>query len=140
MDATGTNPLDLTPDAAPEYQPDWGANTSDPSGPGGCTSDCGGPSTIKRSITLKLGGHLSASGVVATKGEEFIACIRSMPVKIQKRSGTWKTVKSTKTNSKGHYSVTLADKSGIYRALAPKTQGGGAQCAKAVSPTRTYQK
>ncbi|MEA2475899.1 MAG: hypothetical protein QOC87_98, partial [Actinomycetota bacterium] len=61
-------PQSLVHPPGPEYQPDWGANTSDPSGPGGCTSDCGGPSTIKRSITLKLGGHLSASGVVATKG------------------------------------------------------------------------
>lgn len=139
MDAAGTNLANLTNDGAPEYQPDWGTNTNDPTGPV-CNGCGGGPSTIDRSITLKLSGHLSASGDVVTNGEEFKACFASMPVKIQKRSGTWKTIKSTTTSSKGHYSVGLPNRSGKYRALAPETQGGGATCGKATSPTRAYHK
>jgi hypothetical protein len=68
--------------------------------------------------------------------------VASVPVKIQRRvSGSWKNVGSTTTTSTGSYSKKLKDKTGKYRAKAPKvTLNAGVDiCKGAKSPARTHK-
>ncbi len=96
--------------------------------------------THSRSVTLRLSDSLNAAGNVKV-GDGFAACLSAVAVKIQhKVSGSWKTVRSATTTSTGKYAGHLKNKSGKYRALAPKlTINSGADvCKKAVSPVRTH--
>jgi IPT/TIG domain len=93
-----------------------------------------------RSVTLSLKKHLVAKGVVSV-GDGFTACVASVPVKIQRRvSGSWKAVGSTTTTASGSYSKKIKDKTGKYRAKAPKvTLNAGADvCKGAKSPVRKH--
>jgi hypothetical protein len=94
-----------------------------------------------RSVTLSLKRHLVAKGVVSV-GDGFTACVASVPVKIQRKtSGGWKGVGSTTTTASGSYSKKIKDKTGKYRAKAPKvTLNAGVDiCKGAKSPTRTHK-
>jgi IPT/TIG domain len=94
-----------------------------------------------RSVTLTLKKHLVAKGVVSV-GDGFTACVASVPVKIQRKtSGGWKGVGSTTTTASGSYSKKIKDKTGKYRAKAPKvTLNAGVDiCKGAKSPTRTHK-
>jgi hypothetical protein len=57
-------------------------------------------------------------------------CRKKVAVKIQKRitkgarKGKFKTLKTTLTNRKGRYSVSVKDRQGTYRAKAPKVKKG----------------
>jgi IPT/TIG domain len=93
-----------------------------------------------RSVTLSLKKHLVAKGVVSV-GDGFTACVASVPVKIQRRvSGNWKAVGSTTTTASGSYSKKIKDKTGKYRAKAPKvTLNAGVDiCKGAKSPVRKH--
>ncbi len=99
-----------------------------------------GPTTHSRSVTLRLSDSLNAAGNVKVS-DGFTACLSAVAVKIQhKVSGSWKTVRSATTTSTGKYAGHLKNKSGKYRALAPKlTINSGADvCSKATSPVRTH--
>jgi hypothetical protein len=94
-----------------------------------------------RSVTLRLKRHLVAKGVVSV-GDGFTACVASVPVKIQRRvSGSWKNVGSATTTATGSYSKKLKDKTGKYRAKAPKVtlNAGVDVCKGAKSPARTHK-
>ena len=94
-----------------------------------------------RNVTLSLKRHLVAKGVVSVS-DAFTACVASVPVKIQRRvSGSWKNVGSTTTTATGSYSKKLKDKTGKYRAKAPKvTLNAGVDiCKGAKSPARTHK-
>jgi large repetitive protein len=93
-----------------------------------------------RSVTLSLKKHLVAKGVVSV-GDGFTACVASVPVKIQRRvSGSWKAVGSTTTTASGSYSKKIKDKTGKYRAKAPKVvlNAGVDVCSGAKSPVRKH--
>jgi hypothetical protein len=93
-----------------------------------------------RSVTLSLKRHLVAKGVVSVS-DAFTACVASVPVKIQRRvSGSWKNVGSTTTTATGSYSKKLKDKTGKYRAKAPKVtlNAGVDVCKGAKSPARKH--
>jgi IPT/TIG domain len=93
-----------------------------------------------RSVTLTLKKHVVAKGVVSV-GDGFTACVASVPVKIQRRvSGNWKAVGSTTTTASGSYSKKIKDKTGKYRAKAPKvTLNAGVDiCKGAKSPVRKH--
>jgi hypothetical protein len=93
-----------------------------------------------RSVTLSLKKHLVAKGVVSV-GDGFTACVASVPVKIQRRvSGSWKAVGSTTTTASGSYSKKVKDKTGKYRAKAPKVtlNAGVDVCKGAKSPVRKH--
>lgn len=93
-----------------------------------------------RSVTLSLKKHIRAKGVVKV-GDGFTACAASVPVKIQRKSGGgWKNVGSATTDSNGSYSKKLKDKSGKYRARAPKValNNGVDVCSQATSPVRKH--
>jgi len=75
-------------------------------------------------------------------GDGFTACVASVPVKIQRRrAGGWRTVGSTTTTDTGVYKKRIRDRTGRYRALAPKvTLNDGADvCSRAVSPVRRHR-
>ena len=115
------------------------ASTSDPistNNTAAVTSSMG-VSQHERSVTLKLKGSLRASGDVNVS-DGFAACASSVPVKLQRKvSGSWKTVKSVTTSATGSYRAELSDRSGMYRALLPKTaMPSGDTCAKAISQQR----
>jgi hypothetical protein len=93
-----------------------------------------------RSVTLSLKRHLVAKGVVSVS-DAFTACVASVPVKIQRRvSGSWKNVGSATTSATGSYSKKLKDKTGKYRAKAPKVtlNAGVDVCKGAKSPVRKH--
>jgi len=96
--------------------------------------------THPRTVTLSLKKHLRAKGVVSV-GDGFTACTASVPVKIQRRvSGNWKSVGSTTTDASGSYSKKIKDKTGKYRAKAPKValNNGVDVCLGDTSPTRKH--
>jgi IPT/TIG domain len=96
--------------------------------------------THQMSVTLSLKKHLRAKGVVSV-GDGFTACTASVPVKIQRRvSGNWKSVGSTTTTASGSYSKKIKDKTGKYRAKAPKVvlNAGVDVCSGAKSPVRKH--
>ena len=93
-----------------------------------------------RSVTLTLKKHLVAKGAVNV-GDTFTACEANVPVKIQRRvSGNWKSVGSTTTNASGSYSKKIKDKTGKYRAKAPKVtlNNGVDVCSGDKSPARNH--
>ena len=93
-----------------------------------------------RSVTLSLKKHLVAKGVVSV-GDGFTACTASVPVKIQRKTSSgWKAVGSTTTTASGSYSKKIKDKTGKYRAKAPKvTLNAGVDiCKGAKSPVRKH--
>ncbi len=93
---------------------------------------------ISRSVTLRLARSLVARGVVSPDGE-FTVCAASVPVKIQRRVAVeWKTVRTTTTSPTGSYEIRIPDKSGRYRATAPKFPSGVfTPCLRVISPVRT---
>jgi hypothetical protein len=96
--------------------------------------------THSRTVTLKLKKHVVASGVVSV-GDGFTACVASVPVKIQRKSGgAWKNVGSTTTDASGSYKKKVKDKEGKYRARAPKVtlNNGVDLCLKATSAVRKH--
>jgi hypothetical protein len=93
--------------------------------------------TRKTSFALKK--HLIASGsVVVNDGTS--ACAQQVPVKIERRKdGEWRGVANGVTTASGTYKITLADKTGKYRAIATKTYlGNGDLCSTAKSDPVTH--
>jgi hypothetical protein len=91
----------------------------------------------QRSVSLKLKGHLTASGKVSV-ADGFNACRSNVTVEIQRlKNGNWTKVGSDKTTSDGKYKEALDDKSGKYRAIVKKKtlNGGDDICVKDTSPT-----
>ena len=96
-----------------------------------------GPKKHSRNVTLKLKGHLTASGKV-TVGDGFNACRSNVKVVIQHlKNGAWKNVGSDQTSSNGEYKDTVDDKNGKYRAIAKKKtlNGGDDICVADTSET-----
>jgi hypothetical protein len=94
--------------------------------------------THRSKVGLDLSGHLKASGRVRVPDGTGI-CKRSRRVKVQRRaSGHWKTIRSDLTNRRGHYAVSLPDKSGKYRAKVTHKRLANDRCKPAVSKTKTY--
>ena len=96
-----------------------------------------GPKKHSRNVTLKLKGHLTASGKV-TVGDGFNACRSNVKVVIQHlKNGAWKNVGSDQTSSNGEYKDTVDDKNGKYRAIAKKKtlNGGDDICVADTSKT-----
>jgi IPT/TIG domain len=111
-----------------------------PCGPVTSTTNFTVTKSHSRSVTLSLKRHLVAKGVVSVS-DGFTSCVASVPVKIQRRvSGSWKNVGSTTTTATGSYSKKLKDKTGKYRAKAPKvTLNAGVDiCMGAKSPVRKH--
>jgi hypothetical protein len=102
--------------------------------------DEGGPEHA-RSITLRLKGALTAKGRVSV-ADDTTACTDNVQVKIQRRqSGKWKTIKITTTDTVGKYAKKIRNRSGKYRALAPKlTLENGDVCLKAKSNRVRYRR
>jgi hypothetical protein len=100
---------------------------------------------ISRSVTLRVVRSLVARGAVSVDNG-YTACAASVPVKIQRRvAGEWKTVRTTTTSPTGSYKRRIPDKTGTYRATAPRifrwpslpTGFGFPACLRAISPVRT---
>lgn len=101
------------------------------------------PTTVKkhnRSVSLKLHGHLIASGTVSVAGG-FNACRSKVTVKIQRlTNGVWKTVGTDQTTGTGKYKKVLNDETGKYRTIAKKKvlNGGHDICKAAKSAPRNH--
>jgi hypothetical protein len=90
-----------------------------------------------RTVTLRLRGSLRAVGRVRAV-DGFAMCVAHVRVRILRRvSGHWQFVKRTRTTSTGRYRVTLRNRRGTYRAVAPKIVTSQDICKRAVSPGRT---
>jgi V8-like Glu-specific endopeptidase len=79
----------------------------------------GEPVTHRMKITLKLKGHLTASGRITAR-DGYAPCGNNAPIRIQrKKAGKWKTVGKTRSKPAGKYSIQIADRPGRYRAFSP---------------------
>jgi hypothetical protein len=93
-----------------------------------------------RTITLNLRRHLIARGLV-TVDDGFSSCASDVPVKIQRlRNGTWRTIDSTRTDSGGLYRERIADRVGVYRAIATRVErnDGVDVCTRGKSPRERH--
>ena len=76
---------------------------------------------------MDLKKHLKATGDVSAPDDSSGACIDDIEVTIQKKKKNkpgWKTVDTKRTNQNGHYSVSIPDKPGKYRAkIKEETRG-----------------
>jgi TolB protein len=136
MNDTGSGQAALVTGAGAQYSPDWGTSTATCTGCGGG----GGPGFHQRTVSLTLKGSLVAKGRVATVGEEFGPCLDHVKVKIQRKAGKFKTLKTVTTASNGSYKATIPDEHGTYRALAPEVEvnSHADTCGKAISRTRSH--
>ncbi len=92
-----------------------------------------------RNIALTLKRHLKAKGKV-TVPDGFAACAQSVDVDIERKTKNgWRNVDSGATGSGGTFSVTLPDREGKYRALAPKATVGADTCEAATSPGQRHR-
>ncbi|HWL65430.1 MAG TPA: hypothetical protein VNP73_05590, partial [Actinomycetota bacterium] len=143
--SAGSNPDGLdaeddTDDSAADFESGSPTPTNN-AGEGGGGDDGGGGETDQqeheRAVTLTLKGSLKAKGEVST-ADDYAACVSGVPVKVQrKKSGGWKTVKSTETDEAGAYTVAMKNRPGRYRAKAtPVTPEDGHECLPAASPVR----
>ena len=111
-----------------------------PGGSATSTADFTVSKVHSRSVTLSLKRHLIAQGKVSV-ADAFAACASSVPVKIQRRvSGNWKTVGSATTSATGTYKKKIKDKTGKYRAKAPKVvlNSNVDICSGTKSPARKH--
>jgi IPT/TIG domain len=101
-----------------------------------------GPEPIEKhrsNITLRLRGHLVATGQVNVP-DGTGACERRRLVKIQRRNeGNWRTIGKDRTSANGSYKEGLPDREGKYRSVLSKSRlGNGDRCLGDVSRKRTY--
>lgn len=89
-------------------------------------------------VTLKLSGHLVASGVVDVP-DGTSECEGGRTVVIERRiSGNWKKAGKDETNDTGSYRAKVEDKEGTYRArVKQETLGNGDICEGAASKKRS---
>lgn len=92
-----------------------------------------------RTVSFGVSGNktLKVKGTV-TATDGYANCEANVGVKIQKqKSGGWKTLTTLQTNDNGNYKGWVPEKSGKYRAKAPKvTLLNDAVCGKDTSPTK----
>jgi len=75
--------------------------------------------THRMKITLKLKGHLKATGRITAR-DGYAPCGNNAPIRIQRhKRGRWTTVRTTRSKGTGKYSVRIADRPGLYRAFSP---------------------
>jgi IPT/TIG domain-containing protein len=94
-----------------------------------------------RTLSLRLRRHLVARGHI-TVADGFAACMQGVAVNIQRlrRSGSWRTLKTTTTASDGSYHARLRDRPGMYRTtIAQLTLAGGAVCGAATALPRRHR-
>lgn len=139
----GSNPQGLdAEDDTNDSEADFEGGSPNPMNNAGGEPDPGpqpDPDTVdhERSVTLALRRALVAKGTVSAEGD-YEACFADVVVRIQRRSkGTWKAVARTSTDTDGAYKVSIRDRAGRYRAVAPRfSPEEGHRCLKDVSPVR----
>ena len=95
---------------------------------------------VDRTLSLNLRKHLRAKGLLNASGPA--GCEDGRKVRVQKRraNGTWKTLRNATTNNSARFSVSIPDRPGKYRALAPQIPIDLPTmiCAATKSPVRTH--
>lgn len=99
------------------------------------------PPPHERTLTLKLSGHLTASGKAGDVFDLFKGCIRKVLVRIHRRTADgWRLVKRTRTGALGSFETGLPDVPGRYRAsvqrLRPATPLSDVRCRVARATPR----
>jgi hypothetical protein len=88
----------------------------------------------RSNVTLMLSAHLVAKGRVNVP-DGAKACERGRVVKLQrKKGGSWRTVRTDRTNSTGAYRAALPDVEGTYRSLVKKDRISDTDVCKAMFP------
>jgi hypothetical protein len=98
------------------------------------------PDPQHSAVSLRLSGHLRASGFVRAHGGSG-ECLGARTVRVQRRaSGSWRTIGTDLTTDTGYYSLVVADRAGTYRTRAVGvTLTSGMVCHTAVSRKRVYE-
>jgi len=94
----------------------------------------------RRRVSLSLGRHLVATGMV-TVTDGFSACWQDVLVLVQRRvSGHWRTVAARFSDDSGSYRVRLSDRTGWYRSVVLRsTLSSGDVCGRAVSGVHRHR-
>ena len=111
--------------------------SASPSGPEPSPTATETPTSQERFIDIDFRhAPLIVSGRVGV-ADESETCIRDVPVKIQRRKGDdYITLATTSTDEHGGYLVKLRDRTGRYRAMAPRAKRAGIACEKATASER----
>lgn len=104
------------------------------------------PTRHKMTVSLKLSGHLVASGVMKSK-DGYKPCTRKAPIKLfrkklssSKRPTGGKVVKRTQTSRRGKYRMNVPDKPGFYYIKSPAGFVDSANdCSAAKSVVRAHR-
>jgi hypothetical protein len=94
----------------------------------------------RSNVTLKLSGHLVATGQVNVP-DGTDSCERRRLVKVQRRkAGNWRTVEQDRTKADGSYRASLPDREGTYRSVLRKNILASEDvCLGDVSRRRTHR-
>jgi hypothetical protein len=98
-----------------------------------------GEATHGRSVSFTFAANSRVTGQV-TVSDNFAACHRFVPVKIQKQSGSgWKWVDTTSTTNSGSFKTYIPPSSGTFRVKVNKlTLQDGSACLGDTSPGRHH--
>ncbi len=94
-----------------------------------------------RVVTLRLAGHLEASGRLVLEEGGPAECQNGVPVKLQRKRGDrWRTIARGSTSRTGRFSAAdIPDRPGLYRAFAPFVElENGDTCYFAKSRVRRH--
>ncbi len=102
------------------------------------TFTVGASLTHESTVSLRLSGHLVASGSVGSNGAPECRAGRTVDVQRSTNSG-WNTVGSDVTGNAGGYRISLSNREGRYRAVVRReTLVNGETCLSDTSARRTY--
>jgi hypothetical protein len=101
------------------------------------TFTVGASLTHQSSVTLRLSGHLIASGSV--RSPDGAGCLAGRTVDVQRSTNNgWNTVGTDVTGNAGSYRIHLNDRAGRYRSVVRRaTLADGETCLSGTSPRRT---
>ncbi|HEY7661442.1 MAG TPA: hypothetical protein VIC58_12690 [Actinomycetota bacterium] len=125
---------DVTLSAGPPPPPP----TPDPS-PSPTPPPPGPPENHRSSVTLRLSGHLRATGFVSIAGGAVECGVGRTVIVERKNHGSWNNVARELSAGSGFYSETPRDRTGTYRArVVPMTLANGDTCSGDVSPPEVH--
>jgi large repetitive protein len=109
-----------------------------PSGAGSSEDDFVVQDIHARTVSLTLSEHILVLGKVSSLTNAD-TCVVNVAVKIQRyRDGRWRTLKVLTTDGDGDFTTRLSDRTGRYRARAPRLATSQDLCKRSTSTARRH--
>jgi hypothetical protein len=123
----------------PEGAVDGSITVITPSGAGSSDDDFIVQDIHARTVSLSLSEHILVLGKVSS-ATNADTCVVNVPVKLQRyRDGKWRTLKLLTTDADGDFTTRLRDRTGRYRARAPRVATLQDLCKRSTSTVRRHQ-